>query len=391
MTKTYKPATVAARAGIETDEQHGAIMPPIYLSTNYSFEGYNKIRPYDYSRAGNPTRDELGRALADLDGGAGAVVTSTGMSALDLVFQLLSPGDVLFAPHDCYGGTYRLLKAKHDKGHYQVRFIDQTDPQSLEKAFAEDKPKMILVETPSNPLLRITDIARVVDMAKSHGTLVAADNTFLSPVCQRPLEHGADIVIHASTKYINGHSDVVAGAVVAKTQDLYETLKWWANCNGITGGAFDSYLTLRGLRTLEVRIRRMEQTTTRLIDFLKDHPVVTKINHPGLPDHPGHDIAARQQNGFGPMFSFEIDGGENAVRSLVETTELFSLAESLGGVESLIAHPATMTHAAMDLAAQEKAGISFSLLRVSPGLEDPEDLIADLDRALSFAQKAAAA
>ena len=382
MTKKYKPATISARAGVETDEQYGAIMPPIYLSTNYSFDGYNNIRQYDYSRAGNPTRDDLGNALAALDGGAGCVVTASGMAALDLAFQLLSPGDVILAPHDCYGGTYRLLKAKHDKGLCHVEFINQGDEAALKAGF-DLKPKMILLETPSNPLLRITDIGKIVDMAKKNNTVVACDNTFLSPVCQRPLELGAEIVIHASTKYINGHGDVVGGAVIAKDKEMFETLAWWANCSGTTGSAMDSYLTLRGLRTLEVRIKRMQETTAALIDYLGAHEAVQHINYPGLPDHPGHKIAAMQQvGGFGPMFSFELNGGEEAVRTLVANTQLISLAESLGGVESLICHPATMTHAAMDKPAQEKAGITMNLMRISPGLEDPDDLISDLDQAL---------
>ena len=379
--KTLKPATIAARAGVDSDEQYGAVMPPIHLSTNFTFDGYNNMREYDYARSGNPTREELGRAIALLDGGAGSVITNSGMSALNLVFQLLSPGDVIIAPHDCYGGTYRLLSTMHKKGHYKVKFINQGNRQELEKAFAEG-PKMILVETPSNPLLRVVDVRDIADRARQAGTIVAADNTFMSPVCQRPLELGADIVIHSSTKYINGHSDVVGGAVVAKTHEMAEDLKWWGNCNGMTGSALDSYLTLRGMRTLEVRVRRMEETARELVNFLSAHEAVSHVNYPGLESHPGHEIAAGQQTGFGPMFSFELEGGEEAVRIFVEALDLFSLAESLGGVESLVAHPATMTHAAMDQQAREAAGISVSLLRISTGLEDAGDLIADLDQAL---------
>ena len=388
--KNYKPATIAARAGVEKDTQFGSVMPPLYLSTNYTFAGYNDKRKYDYSRSGNPTRDELGDALAALDNGAGGVITSSGMSALDLVFHLLDPNDTILAPHDCYGGTYRLLKAMHDKGHYKVVFVDQTNMTALEEAFSL-KPRMILIETPSNPLLRITDVEKICELAKPHNTLVAADNTFMSPVCQRPIDLGADLVIHASTKYINGHSDVVAGAVVAKTQDLYEKLAWWANCIGITGAIFDSYLTMRGLRTLDVRLRQMQETTEKIIDFLQGHDAISTVHYPGLKSHPGHDIAARQQLGFGPMFSFELNGGEDAVRSLLASLHLFSLAESLGGFESLICHPPTMTHAAMDREAQENAGISMNLIRISTGLEDANDLIADLDQALKKASSAKAA
>lgn len=388
--KPLKPATIAARAGVDEDPRYGAVMPPIYASTNYTFDGYNNIREYDYSRAGNPTRDVLGRTLAELDGGAGCTVTSTGMSAIDLVLQLVNPGDLVLAPHDCYGGTFRLLKAKSDRGLFNLHWVNQTDEKELEKAFAR-KPKLVMVETPSNPLMRITDIAKVCEMAQKCGAIVAVDNTFLSPVCQRPLELGADLVIHSCTKYINGHSDVVSGAVVAKTQEHADLMKWWANCNGITSGAWDSYLTMRGLRTLQVRIRRQQETTARLVEFLNAHTGVKHVNYPGLPDHPGHDIAARQQHGFGPMLSFELDGGENAVREFLAGLELFSLAESLGGVESLIAHPATMTHAAVDKASQEKAGITVGTLRISPGMEDAQDLIDDLDQALARAQKSLAA
>lgn len=381
MNKKRKSATIAARAGVESDARFGAVMPPIYTSTNYSFDGYKKIRQYDYSRAGNPTRDVLGDALAELDGGAGCVITATGMAAIDLPLNLLNPGDCLLAPHDCYGGTYRLLKAKSDKGLFNVLWVNQTDETSLDEAFAK-KPKMILVETPSNPLMRITDISDICQRAKNHDSIVVADNTFLSPICQKPLELGADIVVQSSTKYINGHSDVVGGAVTSKSREMHDKLAWWANCNGVTGGAFDSYLTMRGLRTLEVRIKRQTETTARLVAYLGDHNAIETIHYPGLPDHQNHAIAARQQNGFGPMFSFVLKGGEEKVKNVLSKLTLFSLAESLGGVESLIAHPATMTHAAMDKTAQKTAGITLGLLRISPGMEDPQDLIDDLEQAL---------
>lgn len=378
--KDYKDSTIINRAGVEKDSNHGSVIPPIYLSTNYTFAGYGEKRPYDYSRTGNPTRDDLGGALAALEGGYGAVVTSTGMSALNVIFYLLDTEDTIIAPHDCYGGTYRLLEARDKKKHFKVNFVDQTDDAALEAAF-KDKPRMILVETPSNPLLRITDFEKITKLAKEHGTIVAADNTFLSPTFQRPIELGADIVMHSTTKYLNGHGDVVGGAVIARTQELHEELAWWANCTGLTGSAFDSYLTLRGLRTLDVRMQKQQETTQSVVEFLDKHELVRVVNYPGLASHKGHEIAKRQQKGFGAMLSFELEGDENTVREFLTYLEIFSLAESLGGFESLVAHPPSMTHAGMDPEARRRAGLGDTLLRLSIGLEDPADLVADLAQA----------
>ncbi|HEY9747011.1 MAG TPA: cystathionine gamma-synthase [Oculatellaceae cyanobacterium] len=380
--KNCQPSTIAARSGIESDRQHGAVMPPLYLSSNYTFDGYKGKRQYDYTRSGNPTRDAVGQAIADLEGGYGAVMTASGMAALDLLFHYVKPGDLIFAPHDCYGGTYRLLRHKADAGFYRVKFVDQTSLVTLAQAFEEEAPKLILIETPSNPLLRLTNIQAVCDLAKQHGTLCAADNTFLSPVLQRPLELGADVVVHSTTKYLNGHSDVVGGALVSSTEALHQFFTWWGNCIGNTGAPFDSYLTLRGLRTLEVRIRHQEASARQIAEFLQQHPAVSRVYYPGLANHPGHELARRQQHGFGAMLSFELAGDEDAIRTLLSKLNLFSLAESLGGVESLIAHPATMTHVAMDPEARRAAGISDQLLRLSIGLEAVEDLLADLGQAL---------
>ena len=378
----YGPATLAARAGVESDSAHGAVMPPLYLSSNYTFDGYKGKREYDYSRSGNPTRDCAGKAIAQLEGGFGAVLTSSGLAALDLLFYSVKPGELIFAPHDCYGGTYRLLRHKAERGYFRLRLVDQTDLQGLADAFAEEAPRLILIETPSNPLLRLTDIRAVCALAKRYGTLCAADNTFLSPVLQRPLELGADIVIHSTTKYLNGHSDVVGGALISSTAELHQDFSWWANCIGNTGSPFDSYLTLRGLRTLEVRIRQQEATAHKIARFFEQHPAVHKVYYPGLTSHPGHLLACRQQQGFGAMISFELAGGEDEIRLFLEQLQLFSLAESLGGVESLIAHPATMTHASMDEQARATAGISHQLLRISVGLESVQDLTVDLEGAL---------
>lgn len=385
--RSANAATLAVRAAIESDTQHGAVVPPLHLSSNYAFKRFGEKGEYDYTRSGNPTRDALGSALAQLEGGAGAVVTASGMAALNVLVHLLEPGDLLVVPHDCYGGTFRLYESLAKKGHFEVLFVDQTDDHALEAAVAR-KPRMILTETPSNPLLRIVDIQKVARLAKSCGALYAVDNTFLSPALQQPITLGADLVIHSTTKYINGHSDVVGGAVVAATDELAEQLTWWANCIGATGAPFDSFLTLRGVRTLQVRIRQHEESASLLAHVLDEQANVRRVYYPGLESHPGHDIARQQQSGFGGMVSFEIDGGEAAVRAFVESLRFFSLAESLGGVESLVCHPPSMTHAPVNEAALAKAGISQSLIRLSVGLESSDDLLADILAALEAARRA---
>jgi cystathionine gamma-synthase len=303
------------------------------------------------------------------------------MSAITLVCQLLRPGDLLVAPHDCYGGSFRLFRNLADRGAFDVEFVDQTDPEALAQACAR-RPRLIWVETPSNPLLRITDIRRVVAQAGECGALVAVDNTFLSPALQQPLQLGADIVVHSTTKYLNGHSDVVGGAVVAADAALASELADWANCIGITGAPFDSYLTLRGVRTLYARMRQHEENAAALAAFLAEHRQVSRVYYPGLESHPRHLIAVRQQRGFGGMVSFELRGGSEDARHIAEGLEHFSLAESLGGVESLVCHPATMTHAPMTPEARTAAGIGDGLIRLSVGIEAADDLIADLGRAL---------
>lgn len=384
MTSKARTATRAVRAAIESDTQHGAVVPPLHLSSNFAFAGFGEKRKYDYTRSGNPTRDALAEAIASLEGGAGAVVTSSGMAALTLLCHLLEPGDLLVAPHDCYGGTFRLFQHLAAKGHFEVLFTDQTDPAALDAAFAR-KPKILLTETPSNPLLRIVDIERIAARTRAAGTLYAVDNTFLSPALQQPLALGADLVIHSTTKYLNGHSDVVGGTIVASTDELLDKLAWWANCLGITGAPFDSYLTLRGIRTLQARMRQHEESANELARVLDEHPGVDRVYYPGLPSHPGHDIACRQQSGFGGMVSFEIAGGEAAVRAFVDRLQYFSLAESLGGVESLVCHPPSMTHAPVSPEALAAAGIRHNLIRLSVGLEATEDLVADLRQALAAA------
>lgn len=376
-----RSSTRAVRAGIATDKHHGAVVPPLHLSSTFTFEGFAKKRCYDYTRTGNPTRDHLGRALAELEGGESAIVTSTGMSAVLLAVQLVRPGELIIASHDCYGGTHRLLRSLAERGHFTVVFEDLTSPSALE-LIAALRPRLLWVETPSNPLLRITDIARVARAGHAAGAIVAVDNTFLSPALQRPIEFGADLVVHSTTKYLNGHSDVVGGAVITRDSALGDDLAWWANCLGITGAPFDSYLTLRGVRTLEARMRIHLENAALVVKELSKHPAVAHVYYPGLTTHPGHAIADAQQDGFGAMVSFEVEGGLVGVERFLENLQCFSLAESLGGVESLIAHPATMTHAAMDEAARTRAGIKDTLLRLSVGIEHGEDLVEDLRWAL---------
>jgi len=387
MTSSASKATCAVRASIESDTQHGAVVPPLHLSSNFTFAGFGEKREYDYTRSGNPTRDALAEALNELEGGAGAVVTSSGMAALTLLTQLLEPGDTIIAPHDCYGGTFRLFEQQSRKGLFNVQFVDQTNLDDLAKA-CSCGPKIILTETPSNPLLRISDLEKIAAVAKGCGALLAVDNTFLSPALQNPIEFGADLVIHSTTKYINGHSDVVGGCVIAATEELAEQMSYWANCIGITGAPFDSFLTLRGIRTLHPRIRQHEESARILADLLHEHDMVDTVYYPGLESHPGHEIAKRQQRGFGGMVSFEIAGGEAAIRAFVEHLKYFSLAESLGGVESLVCHPASMTHAPVSEDALRAAGIKPSLVRLSVGLECSEDLAADLLQALEASRAA---
>ena len=373
--------TLTARHALDSDPVHGAVIPPLYLSSNFSFAGFGQPRQYDYTRSGNPTRDQLASAVAELEGAAGGVVTASGMAAVHLVTQLLQPGDTLVAANDCYGGCHRLFRSVAARGHYSLCWLPLWETGAAVAGIRERKPRMVWIETPSNPLLRITDIEAVAAAAHEVGALVVADNTFLSPAGQNPLALGADIVVHSTTKYINGHSDVVGGAVVARDRELVDTLAWWANCLGLTGSPFDSFQALRGLRTLGVRYARQQENAAAIVAFLAAHPRVGRVFYPGLADHPGHDIAARQQRGFGAMISFEMrDPG--AAPAVLERLELFTLAESLGGVESLVAHPATMTHAAMSAEDQAAAGIGAGLLRLSIGIENVDDLVADLAGAL---------
>jgi cystathionine gamma-synthase len=378
--------TQTVRAGLESDDATGAVVPPIHLTSTFAFRCFGEKRSYDYTRSGNPTRDLLGAAIAELELGVGGVITATGMAAITLVGYLIPAGGRIIAPHDCYGGTYRLFEAWRKRGERQVEFINFGDEAAVRAALS--KPAALLwIETPSNPLLRITDIEKFAALGRAAGALIVVDNTFLSPAWQQPLALGADLVLHSTTKYLNGHSDVVGGAVVARDKALHEQLVWWANCLGVTGAPFDSFMTLRGLRTLHARLDHHGRNSMALAQWLQGQPNVKKVYYPGLPSHPGYEVARRQQRGFGAIVSLELEGGHDAVREFVCDLKCFSLAESLGGVESLVAHPATMTHAAMDPVARQKAGLVDGLIRLSVGIEALEDLQRDLAAGLERAAR----
>ncbi|HMQ37856.1 MAG TPA: cystathionine gamma-synthase [Micropruina sp.] len=379
------PITRAVRAGIDTDLTHGAVVPPVYLSTTYTFAEFGVPRPFDYARRGNPTRSALAEAVAALEAGAGAVITASGMGAITPVISaLLSPDAVLVAAHDCYGGSWRLFDALARKGNFELVLADLTDPEVAAETIRTRRPTVLWLESPSNPLLRISDIATLAAQGHQVGATVVVDNTFCTPLGQRPLELGADLVVHSATKYLAGHSDVVAGAVVGADATMVEDLAWWANCLGVTGGAFDSYLVLRGLRTLHARMAIHESNGAAAVELLGRHPAVAAVHHPSLPGHPGHELAARQQKLFGGVVTFELHGGLDAAKTLLEGLTLFCPAESLGGTESLVSHPGTMTHASMPPDVQLAAGITPGMVRLSVGIEAVDDLLADLTQALDL-------
>ena len=384
--KNYKKRrTIAVQTGVGSDANHRAVMPPLYMSSTYKIEGLDKRQPYEYSRTSNPTRDMLAEALTGLEEGAGACITSSGMAALTLTLHLLGPDDLVFAPYDCYGRSFWLLRALAEKKHFRLKFIDQYDDAALEATFAEvkdDPPRAVLIETPSNPVMRIADIAKISGLAKglNPDCLVVVDNTFLSPMLQQPLKLGADICWHSNTKFLNGHSDVVGGSVIAKDENILKELHLWNNSLGTIGAPFDSYQTLRGLRTLEIRVARAQENAEAVAAFLDGHDKVKRVYYPGLTSHPGHEIAARQQDGFGAMLSFELS--VDKAEAFVKLLDVFCLAQSLGGTESLINHPASMTHVSMGPEARAEAGVTDALLRLSIGIEHIDDIIGDLSRAL---------
>jgi len=376
--------TQCVHAGVQPDPAYGAVMPPIYQTSTFAFRDVCTNAGYDYTRSGNPTRAALEEAIAVLEGGAGATCTSTGMSAVVVALNLLPHGSHLLCTVDCYGGTFRALE--HAKATYglEVTYLDLADLDAVRAAFRPNT-RMVWIETPSNPLLRLTDIRAIAELARARDALTVVDNTFLSPVLQKPFLHGADLVVHSTTKYLNGHSDVVGGAVVAAPgrTALVQRIQSMNNLLGTSQSPHDCSLVLRGLKTLLLRMRAHEAGAQRVAAFLAGHPAVAAVYYPGLATHPQHALARSQQRGFGAMLSFELrDGRRERVEHVLKTLHWFTLAESLGGVESLVAHPASITHASVTPEARRRAGITDSVIRLSIGIEEPEDLIADLDDAL---------
>lgn len=383
MKKKYNKETIASKAGVGSDSMHGAIVPPLYLSTNFIQDEIGKEQPYEYTRQANPSRDHLISALAELEGGIGGEILSSGMAAVSLITNILELNSKVLLPHDCYGGTFRLFSSLADKGILEAHFVDQSTKSFKENAISEISPDLIWIESPSNPLLQVVDIEKICKKAKEINALVAVDNTFLSPSLQNPLKLGSDIVMHSTTKYINGHSDVIGGAVIAKNRQVLEKIKFWSNNLGIAGAPFDSYLTLRGLRTLSIRMKKHEQNAIALVEFLSNNSKIKSVFYPGLTTHPSHNLAKRQQNGFGGMLSFELKEGLNGVKNFINRMELLPFAGSLGGFESLVGHPYTQSHGTHTPEQKEEIGISEGLIRISAGLEDTEDLIEAVKKALN--------
>lgn len=387
MKKQRSIATIVATAGVAADAAHHSVAPPLWASDTYRWPNADDKPDYDYSRTVNPNRDQLADALSQLEGAAGGVITNSGQSAALLALLLVLPGGLVVAPHDCYGGTYRLIKGFEDQGRLRAAFIDQSDSEALDRALA-DKPAMVWIETPSNPLLRLTDIADIAARARKAGALSVADNTLPTPCRQRPLALGCDLVMHSTTKALNGHSDIFGGALLAADPALVEKLQWWTNAAGLASSAHDAWQVLRGLRTLPLRVDRQEATARKLADWLVGQADVAKVHYPGLTTHPDHALSQRQQSGPGFMVSFLVNGRDAATTSFLAALELITLASSLGGFSTLICKPSTMTHRGMPPEAQAEAGIHANLLRLSVGLEDADDLIADLGRGFAAIGKA---
>lgn len=376
-----KEKTLCVHAGPGPEPTTGAVNPPIYATSTYAYAEFGRHRGWEYSRTANPTRVALEQAVAQLEGGVDACAFASGMAAIDALTDLLSPGDHILAAHNLYGGTYRLFTTITTRHGVEVSFVDASDLRALEASFRPNT-KMLFLESPTNPLMAIVDLAEASRLAHERGVLVVVDNTFLSPVLQKPLDLGADVVVHSTTKYLNGHSDAVGGVVVVKDPALGQELHRIQNSAGAIMGPFDAYLVLRGIRTLAVRMAAHEEGGRAVASFLAQHPKVVRVVYPGLASHPQHQLAQRQQRGFGAMVAFDVGSLEKA-KAVCDALKVFTLAESLGGVESLISHPATMTHASVPRQEREKLGISDGLLRLSVGIEDPEDLVADLQQALA--------
>ena len=374
--------TRAIHAGCEPDSGTGAIMTPIFQTSTYVQESPGKHKGYDYSRTHNPTRTALEKNIASLEEGNYGLAFSSGMSAISTITQLLSPGDHVICCDDVYGGTFRLFDKVLKKYNLEFDSVDLTVPQTLER-HRKNNTRLVWLESPSNPLLKLVDIEAIASIAKKHTILVVVDNTFATPFFQKPLKLGADIVMHSTTKYLNGHSDVIGGALVMNDKELYDKLQFLQNAVGAVPGPFDCFLVLRGIKTLSIRMERHEQNAIKIAQFLENHPKVRRVIYPGLKSHPQHELARKQMSGFGGIITFFIKGGLEAARRFLERVKIFSLAESLGGVESLIEHPAIMTHASLPKEVRDKIGISDELIRVSVGIENVDDLIDDLKQALT--------
>ena len=374
--------TKVIHAGIEPDPATGAIMTPIYQTSTYVQEAPGKHKGFEYARTQNPTRQVLENNLAALENGQFGIAFASGLAAMDAVMKLLKPGDQVLSTNDLYGGSYRLIKRIYEKFGIHGRFMDMTQTADI-VSYITPSTRLIWLETPTNPMLNIIDIEAVCNMAKQKGILVCVDNTFASPYLQNPLDLGADIVLHSATKYLAGHSDVILGAIITRSQELADQLHFIQNASGAVPGPQDCFLALRGIKTLHLRVQRACENAVELADWLENHPKVGQVNYPGLPQHPGHAVAKKQMRAFGAMISFDLKNNtlENAYHVL-SSTHYFSLAESLGGVESLIGHPASMTHASIPREERLKVGLTDSLIRLSVGVEDIEDLKADLDQAL---------
>src|SRR5215218_10704051 len=375
-------ATKAIHVGQEPDPTTGSTIVPIYQTSTYTQEAPGQHKGYEYSRTANPTRTALEECVASLEGGEYGLAFASGLAATVATMSLLSPGDHVVAGDDLYGGTYRLFdKVLAHTGGLEFTYADTTDPDAVEKALRPET-KLLWIETPTNPLLTLSDVATLSEMARERGAVVAVDNTFASPYFQNPLTLGADIVVHSTTKYMGGHSDVIGGAVATSDEAFHEKIKFYQNAAGAVPGPFDSWIVLRGLKTLAVRMRQHEENALAVARFLQDHPQVETVNYPGLPDHPQHGLAKKQMSGFSGMVSFTLKGGVEAAYAAVQKTRVFHFAESLGGVESLVTHPATMTHAAIPREQREARGVTDGLLRLSVGIEDAQDLISDLEGAI---------
>lgn len=373
--------TRCVHGGVHKDQQYNSVTTPIYPTSTFYWDSLETNSGYDYTRSSNPTRKALEENLAALEGGAGCVATSTGMSAVHCAMALFSPGDHIIAPADLYGGTFRLFDRYLTEKGIQFTFTDTTNAGKVASAFRPET-KGLWLETPSNPLLKVTDLQAMVDLAKQHQCLTICDNTFLSPYLQRPLDFGIDIVMHSTTKYLNGHSDVVGGCVISKTEEHAKQIAWICNALGLACSPFDAWLVLRGVKTLACRMDAQQSTAMKIAEFLDQHAMIERVYYPGLPSHPQHELAKRQQRGFGAMLSFDtVDGRPTAERVCMQS-KLFDVAESLGGIESLISFPVTMSHASMSPEARKNAGITDKTVRISVGLEHADDLIADLAQAL---------